>query len=527
MLSARLVILQYYRHATYAWGAFCQQACAVALEEYPRGRITDREGRALAGGREERRVAFFGVLLPERGLVARQLSQVLDRPVEEVSRWLRGEAGVLPYALTPAQEAAIKSLGLPGLFTVPYRARYTYPPLAVHVVGYLGKVAFPEERRRGGSDWVGRLGCECLYDSLLQSGFPALAAGVYHDACGRPLGSGQLHFLLLDDRFRGEVQLTLDAGVQRRVEAILDSQPFQGAVVVLEARKGDILAVASRPAFDPEHPERQGMDVSFFDRAFAPYPPGSVFKLLVVAAALEEGIVRPEERWLCRGEKGPLIPCWKKEGHGWLTLRQALAQSCNPVVAQVGQRLGLDKLISYYRAFAFDDRSVIGYPLPPDPRQRVERLAEPFSLVNLCVGQGPLLLTPVQVAAMVNALVNDGVYVRPRLVKRLKQRGVWRELSPDPGRRLFSSEVATELQGMMVEAVREGTARQAQLPGVGSGGKTGTAELGGGRLCSWFAGFFPVQEPRYVVVVMKEGGKGGGEDAAPLFRAIATALLDN
>ncbi|RDV81764.1 peptidoglycan D,D-transpeptidase FtsI family protein [Ammonifex thiophilus] len=526
-LTVRLATLQLRQHARYAWAAFSQQTFTVSLEEYPRGKIVDRCGRVLAGGREEKRIVFFAPLLPDRQEVARQLSALLGKPVKELERELEKEAGVLPYSLTPEQEEAVKNLNLPGLFVLPYLIRYNSPPLAAHIVGYVGKVSSPEEKRRSRGEWVGKQGCEYFYDAVLQGGFPSLAAGVYRDAQGKLLNGAGVKLFAVADPERGEVELTLDGELQRKVEEVMDKHRFRGAVVVLEVGKGDLLAVASRPAFDPAHPEKQEPDVSFFDRAFAPYPPGSVFKMVVAAAALEEGVVRPEETFCCRGAEGPLLPCWKKEGHGYLTFRQAFAQSCNPVFAQVGLRLGQEKLIRYCWELCLHERSVIGYPLPADPRQNLKNLMEPYSLANLSVGQGPLLLTPVQVAAVLNTLLNDGVYVRPRLVKGIRQRGKLTELPPDKGKRVFSPAVAREVREMMALAVREGTARLGYIPRVGSGGKTGTAELVGEKRCSWFAGFFPLESPRYVVVVMEEGGRGGGEDAAPLFREIGEALIGN
>ena len=307
----------------------------------------------------------------------------------------------------------------------------------------------------------------------------------------------------------------------------MDKDIPRGAVVVLEAGSGDILAVASRPAFSPGNISgKNGTgNEAFFDRAFAPYPPGSVFKILVAAAALNEGVVGPETKFFCRGAADSLVRCWKAAGHQEITFARAFAQSCNPVFARVGLALQKGRLLSYCRAFGLEERGVVGYPLPRDPRQDFAFYLGPHNLVNLSIGQGPLLVTPVQVAAIVNAVLNDGVYVRPRLVKGFRWRNREERLPRDAGRQVVTAETARLVRGMMVRAVTAGTARRGYLKGRGSAGKTGSAEAGAERIYAWFAGYAPLDCPRYVIVVMVEGGKSGAQDAAPVFRKIAAKLL--
>lgn len=534
-LMLRLTHLQVVRGATYAYAAFRQQADVLPLEEYPRGSILDAHGISLTGEHWEKRVAVFPALVQEKQQVAGGLAALLGVPAEQVATQIGRDPVCLPYHLTDRQAAAITKAGWPGVAVVPYRERYGTRPLAVHVVGHLGRIGSGAEYRKlartgkpyAFDDYVGRKGCEYYYEYLLKGTVPCAAAGIYRDARGRVIGGLGVRVERFKDAGRSDLVLSIDSRVQRAVESVMDAQVARGAVVVLAARKGDILSVASRPAFAPAHPcgEQAGDSAAFLDRAFAPYPPGSVFKILVAAAACEEGVVKPESRFFCRGAKDPLIPCWLPAGHGAITFARAFAQSCNPVFAQVGLALGKTRLLAYYRRCGFTDRGVVGYPLPRDARQEVSCYLQPHNLVNLSVGQGPLLVTPVQVAALVNAVVNDGVYVRPRLVKGFRWRGVLEELPPDAGRRVFSAATAAKLREMMALSVAEGTGRQGGTEEWRCAGKTGTAETGGKRKIAWFAGYAPAERPKYIVVVMVENGESGAASAAPVFKEIVKSLL--
>lgn len=534
-LLLRLTHLQVLHGTAYAYAAFRQQAEVLPLEEYPRGSILDARGISLTGEHWEKRVAVFPALVREKQRVAARLAALLGVPAAEVAAQIRCDPVCLPYHLTDRQAVAIEKAGWPGVVVVPYRERYGAKPLAVHVVGHLGRIGSGAEYRKlartgkpyAFDDYVGRKGCEYYYEYLLKGTIPCAVAGIYRDARGKVISGLGVCVERFKDAGRSDLVLSIDSRVQRAVESVMDARVARGAVVVLAARKGDILSVASRPAFAPAHPysEQTGNGAAFVDRAFAPYPPGSVFKILVAAAAYEEGVVKPESRFFCRGAKDPLIPCWLPTGHGAITFARAFAQSCNPVFARVGLALGKTRLLAYYRRCGFTDRGVVGYPLSRDARQEMGSCLSPHNLVNLSVGQGPLLVTPVQVAALVNAVVNDGVYVRPRLVKGFCWHGVWEELPPDAGKRVFSAATAAKLREMMALSVAEGTGRQGGTEEWRCAGKTGTAETGGEKKIAWFAGYAPAERPKYVIVVMVENGKSGAASAAPVFKEIVKRLL--
>lgn len=535
-LLLRLAFIQLVDGPGYSCSAFRQQAAVLSLEECPRGGILDRNGVSLTGERWVKRIAVFSELLTDTGSAVAHLSAVLNVPEQEIKERIIKNVTLLPYPLSEEQARVINRAGWPGVAVVEVKERYGPRPLSVHVVGYLGKIDSLSEWRRlnkgtkrySYGDYVGKAGLEYHYEHLLKGTVPCRVVGSYRDAKGRTLTGLGVAVRKQADRTRADVVLTLDARLQTVVEDVMDLYVPRGAVVVLEAGTGDILAIGSRPAFLPISPgviKRGVQEEIFLDRAFSAYPPGSVFKIAVAAAALEEGVVIPGTKYYCRGACDPLVPCWKHKGHEEIDFAKAFAHSCNPTFARVGLKLGKKRLIEYCRAFGLADRSVVGYPLPADSRQDPARYLEPHNLVNISVGQGPVLVTPVQMAALVNTMINDGVYLRPRLVKGFQGPAGTVELPCDAGRRVLSAETARKVREMMVLSTTEGTGSNGFVEGYGSAGKTGTAEADTARSYAWFAGYAPLDRPRFVIVVMVEGGKSGAVDAAPVFREVAERIL--
>jgi len=324
---------------------------------------------------------------------------------------------------------------------------------------------------------------------------------------------------------------TLDADIQQAVENALDGAHVQnGAAVVLDVRSGDILALASRPQYNPDPKEigryLNGRPEALLDQGTGLFAPGSLFKVVVAAAALAEGVVTPETTFYCQGEKDRPVRCWFTPGHGAISFEEAFAQSCNPVFVQAALALGAEKLIAYARLFGLDNQQIAGYPVPFDSRQNLDLIAAPHNLVNSALGQGPVLATPVQMAAMLNTIVNDGRYLPPRLVKEVRTGDgkAVREIAPGPARRAVSPEVARQLQKMLTRVTTEGIGQKAFLPEGGSAGKTGSAQAGDGSVNAWFCGYAPLNEPRYVAAVLVKNGAGGSQTAAPLFKMIMEQL---
>jgi penicillin-binding protein 2 len=275
------------------------------------------------------------------------------------------------------------------------------------------------------------------------------------------------------------------------------------------------------------------------------YPPGSVFKIIVAAAGLQEGSLTPMDRVYCNGEFSLghwTFKDWKKGGHGHVDLRSAIAQSCDVFFYQAGLKVGGDAMARYAHAFGLGAPTGIDLggerfglvPFSPSQRLRSKRPWQAGDTVNMSIGQGQLLVTPLQIARMMAAVANGGILWKPRLVQRVERADgtlAYSASSKMTERAEISPVVWAFLRNALTAVVKEGTGTAARLPGVDIAGKTGTAQTiaksdsSKGQDHAWFASFAPADDPQVVVVVFVERGGHGGETAAPIARQIYEAIF--
>jgi len=329
-------------------------------------------------------------------------------------------------------------------------------------------------------------------------------------------------------------------------------------VVVMDPRNGDVLAMTSSPAFELDRlagnlDKDEWLKVirdpltPLMNRALqSQYAPGSVFKVVVAAAGLQEGSLTPMDRIYCNGEfhLGQwTFKDWKEGGHGHVDTRSALIHSCNIFFYQAGLKVGPAAIARYAEAFGLGSPSGIDLGgekpgLVPfvDGRRRVDgRKWQAGDTVNMSIGQGQVLVTPMQVARMMSAVANGGVLWRPRLVQRVERVDgllAYSSASKMTGRVDLSPIVWAFLRHALSGVVNEGgTGGAARIPGIDVAGKTGTAQsinksdAAKGQDHAWFASFAPVQDPEVVVVVLVERGGKGGQVAAPIARQIYQAIF--
>lgn len=541
LAAARTGYIQMAQGDHYARKALEGQTLSVALEEYSRGRVLDRNLLPLSGTYSSNRIVVF----PEMQENANSNYLAISRATGADLRVIRDilsvkKPVVLPYRINESKSGMIHDGGGKGLLVAPYTLRYGPSPLAVHVVGHLGRIrdlneleelARTNKKSYRLSDWTGRQGLEFFYERELKGQYPTDLAVVYTDALGKPLpGLPVTVETGLRDPGRSDVVTTIDRDIQAMVERVMDRRIKKGAVVVMDS-SGDVLAMASRPAYNPDPALTDQLpsagDERFVNQALSLFQPGSIFKVVVAAAALSEGLVDPGTRFTCGGYREKPVRCWNEEGHGSLTFAEAFAQSCNPVFVKLGQDLGPQAIIRYARAMGLENQSVLGYPAVPDSRQSLDLVAGKYNLVNSSVGQGPVLATPLQITAMINSVANGGLYMQPRLVKEIRPAGgsPGQIMSTGPVR-VISPEVARQLGDLMTMVTKQGVGRKAWVPRGGSAGKTGSAQLAGGEgpVNAWFSGYGPIDNPRYTVTVLVREGSSGGETAAPVFREIMEGL---
>jgi penicillin-binding protein 2 len=434
--------------------------------------------------------------------------------------------------------------------------RYPEGEIASHLLGYVGEISEKElaDPGRAGyrsGDLIGKTGIEGQYERWLRGADGKRFVEV--NALGRKAE------LLGDKRpilpRRGEnLTLTIDLRLQRVAEGAFDPGA-RGAIVALDPNNGEVLALVSKPNYDPNEfsngisRERwdqlsQGGNYPLFNRAIqAAYPPGSTLKPFVAMAGLVGGQIDQGTRFsqACTGEYrfgSRVFRCWKPEGHGSLALREAVAQSCDVYFYQLGLREGLQNLSSFMRRIGVDERTGIDLPqerrcLFPDPgwydrRYGAGRWSKGLVL-NLAIGQGEGSLTPIKLAQMAALIANGGSLVRPHLVRAVGQRSLSGAVEADSLRRdLHLPPRSLRLVRDAMEAAVEdpsGTGGAARIDSVRVAGKTGTAQNPHGKDHALFICFAPVAAPKLAVAVLVENAGHGGSEAAPLAQSVLQAFF--
>ncbi len=533
----------------------------MTLEGGPRGNIYDRQGRGLAVAGTWVEVGVVPGQIEDEGTLLTQLSLILNRPPAELQA---DYADALPTWYVPlgrisseaAQTHYATLASLPGVQTRDlYRRVYPQPEVAPHVVGYMGYIP-PDEldgwREQGysGDELVGRSGLERWGQTLL-SGTPRARLVILNPA-GQPVDLlGQREGVLSTSLYT-----TFDLDFQLRVQEILGEQ--LGAIAVLEAQTGRVLALASFPRFDPNlfamgiadwqwANLQSDLRRPLVNRATqGTYPPGSVFKVVTITAGLEEGGLQADSTFTCQGTwtgLGPELPktCWLRSGHGRIPLNYALTVSCDITFYQVGLLLnGTDETLlpRFGQAFGLGALTNLGVEEAPgqlpDPDWYLQTYGWswlPGDAVNLAIGQGDLLVTPLQIARLMAAVGNGGTLYQPQVVLQVGDELDWPQQVFDPvavGSLPASSGTLAIIQAALhdVTAQPAGTAFRAfeglNLPVAG---KTGTAESGREKPHAWFAGYAPSENPEIAIAVVVEHSGEGSTFAAPLFRQVVESYF--
>jgi penicillin-binding protein 2 len=433
------------------------------------------------------------------------------------------------------------------------RRHYPERGLVAHAVGYVGEVSESQLSADGEAaalergDIVGKSGIERAYDDPLRGVRGWMVVSV--NSVGRQVGEARV---LKEPGHGSPVRVTLDLRLQRALLAALGDET--GAGVFLDPHTGEVLAMVSTPVFDPNlfadgishdawealssDPERR-----LHDRAIASfYAPGSTFKVLMAIAGLESGAITPHERVFCNGSTviyGRTRLCWKKGGHGWVDVEQALAHSCNVFFYKLGQALGIEAIHDFGQRFGLGAPSGVDIPgeepgiLPSDEWKRAAQ-GEPWypgDTISVAIGQGLLAVTPIQMARMMSAVATGGRLPTPHLMR--DREVVSREVA-------ISERTLDIVRGALSLAVEEGTGRRATRGRFTVAGKTGTAQvfkhsagIDADRLPkeerdhAWFVGYAPADRPRVAFAVVVEHGGHGGTLAAPIARAVLEAFFDD
>lgn len=506
-----------------------------------RGNIYDLKGRLLAGSRLSHSVFVWPLVTKRENWLKtrRRVAEILDIPEteieEQISKVSVNSARRVRIAreITEAQITALQEYGADkeGVDVDIESVRY-YPhgELAAHVLGYTGEIssaALAKKKTEGYrlGDVVGKMGVEATFESTLRGEWGGTQIEVD--------GAGRLQQFLGQKISKPgkDVRLTLDLDLQKVAEAALGN--YKGSIVAMNPNNGEILAMASRPAFDPNKlsgriapsvwKELQGKDHPFVNRSLQGFPPASTFKVVTATAGLESGKFKPDAILPTYGTLnlgGMVFSDWNRAGFGPVGFAGALKWSSNTFFGQVANRIGGPTLIEWTRKYGFGSKTGIELPeeskgLVADAEWKEKNYKLPWKVgdsINMSIGQGFLQASPLQVAGMFAVPANGGYRVKPHLLKDsvdAKQEKVSLNLKP--------STLKVVRQGLR-EVVDSGTGQALKSPTIPpAAGKSGTAEAPPGPVHVWFGGFAPFDKPEIVVVAFGEhAGGGGGKVAAPM-----------
>jgi penicillin-binding protein 2 len=492
------------------------------------------------------------------------LSKVLNMPAQEILFKINQERlgsfnPINPVKLKEGlsfEEVAYieaRKSDLPGLNIETEASReYIYGSIGSHLIGYLGKLNPLQSKDPSFRDvplnaFIGQWGAEMLFDKSLR-GIPGEKV-IEVDSLGR-----EIRLLKEKNPIKGEdIRLSLDINLQKEAEEAFAERA--GALVAIKPDTGEVLGLISRPTFDPNHFAKgvlyeewvaltKDNNKPMLNRALqSQYPPGSTFKIIMAIAGLEEGVITPETKVECRGgiSYGRWhFGCWRKQGHGVVSLHRALVESCDVYFYEVGKRLGIDKIYDYASSLGLGKET--GFKLVnermgliPNTKWKEENKKQPWypgETLNTAIGQGYVAVTPIQMAVMMSAVANGGNLYRPTLITdtipvlsgKIKAQTETLEI------------VKRALYGVVNEPGGTGWAAKSNLASIC--GKTGTAQViamkGSAQFLSekfrdhaWFVAFAPLEKPEVSLSVFVEHGGHGGATAAPIAKKAIEGYLKN
>lgn len=601
-LSVRLWTMQVLSGERYAALAQENRIREISLDA-PRGRILDRNGKLLVTNRpslavaldpaDERirslivraqsatksddptRAEIRETLGPLASMLGMDVQEVFDKITDSRIEALRPRVIAVDVPLDVVAQLTEQSQRFPGVRVEQVAVReYPYGSIGAHVLGYTGEISQEQLKQSDPmagyelGDVVGKAGVEAQYERVLQGDKGRRLIEV--NASGKPI-----RIVNEEAPVAGrDIRLTIDIEVQRIAEeqlayAIAEAhrQGFKnaraGAVVVLDVKTGDVLAMASAPTYDPavflggiSQAEWKALtdkssEYPLNNRAImGAYPPASTFKAVTGLAGLEAGITYSGKRYHCPGKwtgMGEQWPkwCWKKSGHGDITFDGGIEESCDTVFYEIGYEFykrKREELQSFARSFGLGSK--LGIDLPGELRGRVPDAAWkkeynrdypewqtwlPGDTVNLAIGQGDMLVTPLQMAAVYAGIANGGTVMRPHVLKEVldAEGAVARAYQPEVAARVpVSGEHLSIMRRALLRVTQSGTAAAAfrgfDIPVAG---KTGTAQVAGKDDFAWFCAFAPADAPKYAVAVVVEQGGHGGSVAAPAARNVLAKLF--
>lgn len=497
---------------SYAASAAAQTVSETVLP-IRRGNFYDRIGRPLTGVTPR----WYALCIPGDSSYATLFPFV---PFAQQAQLYARRNSITPFLIEVEED-----LSANGVFMVADARRYLPTPIARHLIGYLD------------GDGHGMTGLEKAYDDLLAAAGDAQAVLCTTTARGDLLAGTTPQVQTTARGTNTAITLTLDANIQRACEAIAAQNMSKGCIIVMQVGNGQILASTSMPEFDPDDiaASIRADDTSLINRSLSAFSAGSVFKVVLAAAAYAQGL-----DWFtydCTGSiqtAGETFRCALGRAHGTVNLRGALEQSCNTYFIELGRLLGAQRIRKMAETLGFGTATQLAPGLQgasgtlPD----ATALENPGELATFSFGQGALTVTPLQITAMMNTVANGGVYRTPAFVQGIvdAEGTLTGQTRAADTRTVFDAATARVLRSMLASVVSEGIGSEAQPKTGTAGGKTGTAQTGqydenGEELLNyWFSGFYPADDPRYTITVLQDGILKPETSSAAIFAKVTEIL---
>ena len=530
LIGGRLVQLQVSQHDDFTARARNQQLSAIETSP-TRGQLLDRQGRELARSVETESFYADARDISDPNGTAKRIAAITGQDRDELARRLavaidaKKQFVWITRRVDSESAKKLDAMELKGVYSRKEPKRF-YPndSLAAHVLGFVG------------TDEIGLSGVEQSYNEKIrgESGKVYLEmdrerrAFESYEVQPNP---GQTVVLTIDQTIQYRTEQALSAAVER-------AHAKSGTAIVMDPKTGEILALANAPSFDPNQPGKDSPEARANNALQNVYEPGSTFKVVAYSAAIEKGLVRPDDKIDCQMGQitvaGRLIHDHKP--FGVLTIADALAQSSNVGAIKLGLLVGDESMYEYMKRFGFGSRTGIDLAGESSGLLRTLNRWQPSSIGSLAMGQ-EIGVTPLQMATAYSVLANDGLWVKPHVVRELRSPDgtVVFQAKPET-RRALKPETTAALRNMLEGVTLHGTARKAQLDGYTAAGKTGTAQkidpktraYSATKYIGSFVGFAPVKNPAVVIIVVidePQGAYHGGDVAAPVFREIAEQIL--
>lgn len=529
-IGARLVQLQVNQHEELASRARSQQVGAIETSP-SRGQLLDRQGRELARSIDTESFFADPREIPNTDNAARRIAAVTGQDRTELASRLSEAKETnkkfvwIVRRLDIQSASKLDQLNLDGIYSRKEPKRY-YPndSLAAHVIGFVG------------TDEIGLSGVEQYYNEKIRG--EAGKVFLERDRDRRAFESyevqshpGQTVVLTIDQTIQYRTEQALSAAVDR-------AHAKSGAAIVMDPRTGEILALANAPTFDPNQPAANSAEARANGALQNIYEPGSTFKIVAYSAAIEKGLVKPDDKIDCQMGQITVAGRLIHDGHpyGVLTVADALAKSSNVGAIKLSLLVGNESMYEYMKRLGFGSRTGIDLAGESPGILRTLSRWQPSSIGSLAIGQ-EVGVTPLQMATAYSVLANGGTLVKPHLLRELRapDGSILFQAKPET-RPALKPETTEALRGMFEGVTLHGTAKKAQLDGYTAAGKTGTAQKVDPRTHAYsatkfigsFVGFAPVKNPAVVIVVVIDeplGSYHGGDVAAPVFREIAEQIL--